>query len=171
MATYGVSISIPPPWGDELQSRREDYGDPLAYAIPPHVTLLPPTQVEDEALPAFEEHLRLVGERFAPFEMLLRGTGTFRPISPVVFVQVASGIPWCEMLEQAVRSGPVERELDFPYHPHVTVAHAVAEHHLDEAFEGLAHFEARFEVADFHLYRHGEDSVWRPVADFALTGT
>ena len=41
---------------------------------------------------------------------------------------------------------------------------------LDEAFDGLAHFEARFEVADFHLYRHGEDSVWRPVADFALTG-
>ena len=86
MATYGVSLAVPPPWGDELQAQREEYGDPLARAIPPHVTLLPPTVIDDEDIAAFESHLELVGSRFAPFEMLLRGTGTFRPISPVVFV-------------------------------------------------------------------------------------
>jgi 2'-5' RNA ligase len=102
--------------------------------------------------------------------MLLRGTGTFRPISPVVFVQVASGIPWCEMIEQAVRSGPVQRDLEFPYHPHVTVAHAVPEANLDAAFDGLERFEARFTVDEIHLYRHGDDEVWRPSRAFALTG-
>ena len=85
--------------------------------------------------------------------------------------KTARGISGCEQLELAIRRGRWGTDLTFPYHPHVTVAHAVAEHHLDEAFDGLAHFEARFEVAYFHLYRHGEDSVWRPVADFALTGT
>ena len=38
-------------------------------------------------------------------------------------------------------------------------------------FTELAGFDCQFDVADFHLYRHGVDSVWRPVADFALTGT
>lgn len=170
MATYGVSLAVPPPWGDDLQARREEYGDPLARAIPPHVTLLPPTVIDDEDIVAFESHLELVGSRFAPFEMLLRGTGTFRPISPVVFVQVAAGIPWCEMLEQAVRSGPVRRELEFPYHPHVTVAHGVADANLDAAFSGLECFEARFTVDEIHLYRHGDDEVWRPIRAFALTG-
>lgn len=170
MATYGVSIAIPSPWGDELQLCREGYGDPQAHAIPPHVTLLPPTVIEDADLPAFEAHLELVGARFAPFDMLLRGTGTFRPISPVVFVQVAAGIPWCELLEQAVRSGPVHRELEFPYHPHVTVAHALPEANLDQAFAGLEHFEAAFTVGDIHLYVHGDDEVWRPLRAFELAG-
>lgn len=170
MPVYGVAVAIPSPWGEELQARREEYGDPLAYAIPPHVTLLPPTSIQDADLPEFERHLELVGERFAPFDILLRGTGTFRPISPVVFVQVAAGIPWCELLEQAVRSGPVERELEFPYHPHVTIAHAVADDRLDDAFDSLADFQARFTVDEIHLYRHGDDEVWRPIRAFALTG-
>lgn len=170
MPVYGVAVAIPSPWGEELQARRAEYGDPLAYAIPPHVTLLPPTSIQDADLPEFERHLELVGERFAPFDILLRGTGTFRPISPVVFVQVAAGIPWCELLEQAVRSGPVERELEFPYHPHVTIAHAVADDRLDDAFEGLADFQALFTVDEIHLYRHGNDEVWRPIRAFALTG-
>ena len=74
--------------------------------------------------------------------MVLSGTGTFRPVSPVVFVQVSRGIAHCEALERAVRSGPVERTLDFPYHPHVTVAHHLDEAALDRAFESLARLRA-----------------------------
>ena len=167
MATYGVSISIPPPWGDELQSRREDYGDPLAYAIPPHVTLLPPTQVEDEALPAFEEHLRLVGARFAPFEMLLRGTGTFRPVTRVVFVAVAEGIPGCEEIERRVRRGPLALERTFPFHPHVTVALDLDDAALDEAFTALADYEAVFPVERLSLYEL-QAHHWRVRREFPL---
>ena len=89
---------------------------------------------------AFLEHLRAVTAAAEPFDMVLSGTGTFRPVSPVVFVQVSRGIPSCEALERAVRSGPVERPLDFPYHPHVTVAHHLDEAALDRAFESLADF-------------------------------
>lgn len=169
MATYGVAVAIPSPWGEQLQSFREECGDPMASCIPPHITLLPPTEIADGRLGAFGAHLEDVGRGFAPFDILLRGTGTFRPISPVVFVQVAAGIPWCEMLEQAVRGGPVERELEFPYHPHVTIAHGVGEDDLDRAFDGLAGFEARFTVSGIHLYRQGEDEVWRAIRTFELT--
>ena len=128
MPNHGVAITVPEPWATTLQQAREDFGDPMASAIPPHVTLLPPTAVGDDAMPAFLAHLQVVTSAAEPFEMVLSGTGTFRPVSPVVFVQVSQGIPYCEALERAVRSGPIERTLDFPYHPHVTVAH-----HLDEA--------------------------------------
>jgi 2'-5' RNA ligase len=102
--------------------------------------------------------------------MVLRGTGTFRPISPVVFVQVSGGLAECEVLERAVRRGPLRRKLDFYYHPHVTIAHHVSEESLDRAFEELADFECEFLVREFHLYEHGEDQVWRPVRSFALNG-
>ena len=170
MPTIGVSIAIPAPHGDLLQAKRASFGDPLAESIPTHVTLLGPTVVADKDMPAAVEHLEEVSAISRPFPMKLRGTGTFRPISPVVFVQVSGGLAECEVLERAVRQGPLERHLEFYYHPHVTVAHHVSEENLDRAFTELADFEATFEVAEFHLYEHGADQVWRPVRTFALRG-
>ena len=170
MAVHGVSIAVPEPWGSQLQQHREDVGDPMARAIPPHITLMPPTEVSATELPDFTRHLETVVQAHGPFTVRLRGTGTFRPVSPVVFVQVSQGIPMCEQLEQAVRRGPVTRDLEFPYHPHVTIAHHVPESALDRAFDQLAGFDARFEVGEIHLYEHGTDGVWRPVRGFRLSG-
>ena len=170
MPTIGVSIAIPSPHAEMLQAKRASFGDPLADSIPTHVTLLPPTQVDEGELPAVVEHLESVAEEGHAFPMVLRGTGTFRPISPVVFVQVSGGLAECEILEKAVRRGPLERELEFYYHPHVTVAHHVSDDNLDRAFTELAGFECTFDVAQFHLYVHGDDRVWRPVQSFALNG-
>jgi 2'-5' RNA ligase len=168
--TIGVSIAIPEPHGDELQVRRAAFGDPMAWSIPAHVTLLPPTVTDAETLEKFTTHLEEVSARTEPFSMVLRGTGTFRPVSPVVFVQVSRGIAECEMLERAVRSGPVDRIVEFHYHPHVTVAQDVPDASLDLAFRELADFEAEFTVDEVHLYEHGSDAVWRPVRAFSLLG-
>lgn len=140
----------------------------MARAVPPHITILPPTQVEAELRSELEKHLTWVCEEVAPFEILLRGTGTFRPVSPVVFVQLATGIAQCESLESAVRAGPLERALDFNYHPHVTIAHNLPDDALDHAFTTLGLYEARFTAAAVHLYEHGDDEVWRPVREFAF---
>lgn len=170
MAVHGVSIAVPEPWGSELQRCREEVGDPMARAIPPHITLMPPTEIPAEQLDMFCQHLQAIAAQKGPFTMRLRGTGTFRPVSPVVFVQVAQGIPMCERLEHAVRRGPVIRDLEFPYHPHVTVAHAIEDAGLDRAFDELAGFDAAFDVTEFHLYEHGGDGVWRPMTGFELSG-
>lgn len=173
MKTVGVSIAVPEPYFSALQQMRRDVGDPQAEAVPPHVTLMPPTDLGQSAettLEALSAHLREVAARTQPFEMILRGTGTFRPVSPVVFVQLAQGVSSCELLEAAVRSGPVERPLEFRYHPHVTIAHHLDEDALDRAFEENKHFEASFVVDAFHLYLQDEDGVWAPVERFALEG-
>lgn len=163
----GVAIAIPEPWGAELEGWRASFGDPLASAIPAHITLLPPTRIPDADLADVELHLSGAATDVVPFPVLLRGTGTFRPVSPVVFVSLASGISGCEALEQRVRSGPLARELEFPYHPHVTVAHDLPDPTLDEAFRALEDFEATFTVTDFVLYVH-VDGAWTPRTTFRL---
>ena len=65
-----------------------------------------------------------------------------------------------------MRSGPLQRDLSFPYHPHVTVAHEVTEAQLDRAFEELGSYDARFRVWGFTLFERGKDNVWRPQRDF-----
>ncbi|WP_329335545.1 2'-5' RNA ligase family protein [Streptomyces sp. NBC_00663] len=171
--TIGVSIAVPEPHGSQLQQLRAGFGDAAAHGIPTHVTLLPPTEVDDDALPAIEAHLTEVAAAGRAFPMRLSGTGTFRPLSPVVFVQVAEGAEACTWLQKQVRdaSGPVARELQFPYHPHVTVAHGIDEAAMDRAYEELADYEARWPCTGFALYEQGPDGVWRKLREYAFGGT
>lgn len=164
----GVALEVPEPFGPQLQAARAAFGDPLAPAIPPHVTLLGPTVVDVADVAKVDDHLAAVGRAHRPFTVHLRGTGSFRPVSDVVFVQVVQGISECERLERSVRSGPLLQELRFNYHPHVTVAHDVPDDALDRAFAELASFEARYRVAALQVYEHGDDGVWRPVRAFPL---
>lgn len=168
--TIGVAIAIPEPFGGLLQRWREHFGDPMAHAIPTHLTLLPPITIPDVELEKIDEHLCDAAAAQRPFPISLRGAATFRPVSPVVFVRVALGVGDCERLEQRVRSGPLDRPLQFPYHPHVTVAHDLPDTVLDAAFEALTGYSADFTVSGFSLYEHGRDGVWRPQRDYAMGG-
>ena len=164
---------IPAPHGRAAPGQR---GPPSATrwrgSIPTHVTLLPPTEIADDDMDGVPSPTcETVSAGAQPFDMVLRGTGTFRPVSPVVFVQVSGGLA---ELRGARAGHPLgarwSAHLDFHYHPHVTVAHHVDERNLDRAFDELADFECTFEVGAFHLYEHGDDGVWRPVRSFALRG-
>jgi 2'-5' RNA ligase len=168
--TIGVAIPVPEPFGAELQGWRRAFGDPLAGAIPPHITLLPPTVVPMGELPTIEKHLAEVAAAGEPFRVRLRGSATFRPVSPVVFVALAEGISACEMLSKAARTGPLPVELTYPYHPHVTVAQDLPDDVLDRAFAQLADYAEDFSVTAFSLYEHGADQVWRPRRSFSLDG-
>lgn len=166
----GVALPVPEPWGAHVQQLRVGYGEARARHIPTHVTLLPPTPLDDDGLAGLRAHLREVAGRHAPFDVILRGTGTFRPVSDVVFVQVAQGVSSCEQLERSIRSGPVSRSLDFPYHPHVTLAHDLPAPVLDRAFADLAGFSCTFRAQRFSLYGRDGDEVWTPLEDYDLTG-
>ena len=167
----GVAIDVPEPWGSALTCRRAEAGDPQAAYTPAHVTLLGPTEVATDVLPAVEKHLEAVASAQAPFTIKLRGTGTFRPITEVVFVTLAVGISECELLAEtiAVAEG-VHRDARFPYHPHVTVAQDVPSAALDAVFDDLAGFSATFPVSSFTLFSHGGEGPWRPRRDFPLGG-
>ena len=168
MPTIGVALSIPEPWATELQDYRTSVGDTTAAMIPTHITLVPPTEVTDADLNEIEKHLEDVASEFDAFSVHLRGTGTFRPVSPVVFVTVVEGISSCEQLAATVRRGPLDVDIAFPYHPHVTVAHHLSDDLLDRAFGELAGFECEFAVESFHLYVHDDVVGWQPTRDFPL---
>ncbi len=168
--TVGVSLPVPEPWGAQLQQARTSYGEARAAHIPTHVTLLPPTAAAASDLEALVEHVDRVAREHPPFPIVLRGTGTFRPVSLVVYLALAVGVSSCEQLQSAVRNGPVSRRLEFPYHPHVTVAHDLEPQVLDRAFEELAGFSASFVADRIACYAHEGDGQWREVTSHTLRG-
>jgi 2'-5' RNA ligase len=169
MPTIGVSLAVPEPWGTRLQEFRVANGDSQGSAIPSHITLVPPVQVEDDQLPEVSRHLASVAAGTAAYGVHLRGSGTFRPVSPVVFVNLVEGISQTEQLATHCRRGPLAIRLEFPYHPHVTVAHLSDDALLDRAFSELAEFDCAFTVDAFHLYVHDPGRGWQRACDFALT--
>jgi 2'-5' RNA ligase len=169
--TIGVAIDIPEPWGSQLTMRRAAAGDPQAAHVPAHLTLLGPTEVAPDDLDDIDAHLATVAATHPGFTLHLRGTGTFRPVTDVVFVAVAAGISECELLAESVRAAPaIHRPQRFPYHPHVTVAQDVPARQLDRVFAELAGFEARFPVVGYTLFEHCPAGHWRSHRDYVLTG-
>jgi 2'-5' RNA ligase len=166
----GVAIAVPQPHATVLANWRRRVGDPAAELVFPHVTLLPPTPVPAPSMERIEAHLASAARAHAPFVIHLAGTGTFRPTSPVVFVQVATGVADCEQLERAIRCGPLHRPLVYPYHPHVTVAQEIDDAGLDDAYDGLAGFVARFAVEHFVLFSRDAEGRWYPRTEFPLGG-
>ena len=168
MATIGVSIAVPEPWGSRLQDFRVANGDEQGASIPTHITLVPPVEVDPGRMLDVEAHLAGVAATTAPYRIHLRGSGTFRPLSSVVFVSLVEGISSTEQLAEDCRQGPLRVELAYPFHPHVTVAHVDDEVLLDRAFDELAGFDCAFTVGEFHLYVHDDDLGWKATRGYTF---
>ena len=169
-AVLGVVVSVPEPWSQLLVEWRAKCGDPQASLVPPHVTLLPPTEVPVADRTAITAHLADVAAAHPPFDLHLAGTDTFRPVSEVVFLAVARGVAECERIATDVRRGPLARPLSFPYHPHVTVAHDVAPDMLDMASVGLSDLHAEFRVDSFTEFEQLPSGAWAIAREYPLTG-
>lgn len=166
--TIGVAIAVPEPHGSMLRRMRADFGDPQARTVPTHVTLLPPCEVDVDDLDDIRARLDKVAGTVASFPMSLRGTGTFRPISPVVFVALRSGAAETELLADELRKAVAAAPPEFAFHPHVTVGHHLDDAALDHAHEALRDFECSFMVAEFALYLHCDEAGWEPHDRFSL---
>lgn len=165
--TLGVTIELPADIRAELDEARQRYG---AHADDwaSHVTILAPIEADDDVMDGIIEHLAAVAASTRPIPVVLRGTGTFRPVSPVVFIAVVDGIAGCEQLEAAVRSGDLGVEARFPYHPHVTLAHDVPGEVLDRAFAEMAEYEAQFTAQSMALHENVAGR-WQIVREFAFS--
>lgn len=170
-AVIGVVVAVPEPWAQLLVDWRAKVGDPQATLVPPHVTLLPPTEVAASERTMVSAHLARVARSHPPFDMHLSGTGTFSPVSEVVFVSVARGIGNCELIASDVRRGPLARSLAFPYHPHVTVAHDVPGDMLELAYSGLADLSVEFRVEHFTEFEQTPGGAWVVAREYPLTGS
>lgn len=157
----GVVVDLPDPVAGPLRAVRAEVGDQDGVSIHPHVTLLPPRWIGRPTLAAATRHLCTVAAGATPFRVDLAGTGTFRPVSPVVFVRVTGPLDRLSALQSAVCSGPLDGELAYAFHPHVTVAHRLDDEALDRAAKLLADYEGSFVVDSFVVYEQELDGTWR----------
>ena len=165
----GVALLLDPPLAAEVDGLRKALGDPSLGAMAPHITLVPPVNVREDALGGAERVLREAAQSLdRPLQLSLGPVATFAPVSPVVYLAVGGpGARGLDHLHEAVLSGPLARSARFEWVPHVTLcAEATPE-------------VARAAVVAFGCYRGTahvdrvvlmEESArrWQPLADACL---
>ncbi|MGB3827184.1 MAG: 2'-5' RNA ligase family protein [Ornithinimicrobium sp.] len=159
--TVGVVLLIPDPLGSQVVRLRARLGDVLGMAIPAHVTLLPPTVVDAQCYEEFQQHLARVAGEHRPVRIEVVGTGTFRPVSEVVFLAIDGGAQACTELNAAVCAGPVSSPSAFPFHPHITLAHDLVPEVLDQVAADHREVRETFTVPRMCLYELDDEHGWQ----------
>lgn len=164
--TLGLSIQVPPPFGDLVDTARAGY-EPGHHRMPAHITLIAPFDADDDVVPDILGHCHRVAAAHEPFTVALRGSATFAPVSPVAFVEVAEGARECGSLAADLATGPLAFPARFAYHPHVTIAHADDPDVIARAMADFADASAAFEVTALRVSEH-LDGGWVPIVDVPL---
>ncbi|GGG42592.1 phosphoesterase [Kocuria dechangensis] len=164
----GVVIELPEPVGRELQDWRASFGDPASYVVPAHITLMIAPQQASWA--EVVERVRSVARDWTPFRLEINGTGTFRPVTPVVYLRIEQGEEQCRALHEALHQERLVSASPFDFHPHVTIAQSVAEEDLDRAQSLLRTYRAGFLVDRIGLYELDGNGVWQIREEFPFEG-
>jgi 2'-5' RNA ligase len=172
----GVALLLPPVVAAEVDGIRRALGDPSLGRIPPHITLVPPVNVRADDLEAAVEVLRRAASRAKPFELTLGPPRSFLPDNPVVYLSVWGFLDRLQALRDAVFTAPLERDLTWPFVPHVTLADNIEPARAKAAVDTLTDYERDVVISAVHLlqervHERGERR-WHVIADvpFALPG-
>lgn len=162
----GVVLRLPEPTGRELQNWRASFEDQSADAVAPHITLMI-TEL-DRPWDELADRVRQALAQQDPFHVEVNGTGTFRPLTPVVYLRIERGREQCTALHAALARHGLVSASPFDYHPHVTLAHGTDDAALDRAQEMLRTYRAGFLVDRVHLYEGDAQGHWHPRQSLAL---
>lgn len=121
----GMIIPLPEPYASELEKITKTHG------IPPHVTIVEPRPVDADQVEAIRAEAEEICSNFSPFVISFGNVGDFRPVSPVVYIEVQRGHEACKELAKRLRFGPLAGEPRFPYYPHITLGTNITNADLD----------------------------------------
>jgi 2'-5' RNA ligase/GNAT superfamily N-acetyltransferase len=169
-----VVLLLPEPVGSAVDVLRRALGADDVERLPSHLTLVPPVNVGDDDMGSGLDLLRDAAERTSPFLLKLGPPRTFLPTNPVLFLEVGGDASPVDKLRDKIFRPPLERNLTWPFHPHVTLLDNGDEAKIRAAVDALA--DVRFEcvIDRVHLLREAnEDGVrsWHPIAEATFGGS
>ena len=138
-----------------------------------HITILPPRYLsipEDQAIQILQREL----PNTDAFDVSLDHVASFYPVTPTVFLEVASAIPRLRELHDRLNRGPLAYKEEWPYAPHLTIVKMPEMGQTDAA---LAEARLRWEryhgpriarIEELTFVREGAQQAWEDLATIGL---
>ncbi|HWR15136.1 MAG TPA: 2'-5' RNA ligase family protein [Terriglobales bacterium] len=159
--------------GQFVENLRAELHPPHAH-LPAHITILPPRRLagtESEAISVLERLCPTV----SAFDVSLGDVENFMPITPTVFIRVAFAAYRLRELHDALNTGALRYNEQWPYMPHLTIVKLdtmeSAASALRIARERWANFHdpRKVKIQELTFVRQGEDcDHWIDIAPVRL---
>jgi 2'-5' RNA ligase/N-acetylglutamate synthase-like GNAT family acetyltransferase len=158
-----VALLIGAPVADEIDGIRRALGSNQLERIPPHVTLIPPTNVAEDALDSAERTVREAAGKFEPVRLTLGPPDTFPDNQSVLFLTVQAAPPLTE-LRATLLGGPFagRDRTDRAFVAHVTLDSRREPFVDDRMLRELAGYATSAEVATLALLEQDQSASLRP---------
>ena len=166
----GVVLLVPPPADAEIDALRKALGDPSLGRIPPHLTLVPPVNANDERMDEAWVLVRRAASACSALRLTLGPPATFLPVNPVLYLAVGGDVDELHGLRDAVFAPPLDRPLDHEFVPHVTLADGIDPDVVGAALVALAAYETSVTIEWLHILEEREGRLWEPIAAAPLAG-
>ena len=171
-----IAILLPQPISAHVKSEQQfladHFGPRHALRTPPHITLIPPLEVNDEDIKKIVSIGKEIATQTQCFKLELNGYGAFKP--RVVFIKLIENIMlnnlyqlWRKNIEQQAPH-LLERYPDRSYHPHLTLAHRdVTPQQFDNIWKWykVKSFESVIEITGCWMLKHSS-SGWAKEQEF-----
>jgi 2'-5' RNA ligase/ribosomal protein S18 acetylase RimI-like enzyme len=162
----------------EINGLRKALGSAEVARIGPHITVVPPVNLDPSSIDEAVEWVRAVSAGVGPLPTEIGPAATFFPPNPVVYLAV-TGAPEVlgalADLDERLASGPLQpprRRPKRPFVPHVTINQRVVDPGtIPAALASLAGYRAQFVFERVTVIRfHEAERRWLPIAEAALAG-
>jgi 2'-5' RNA ligase/GNAT superfamily N-acetyltransferase len=167
-----VALVVPEPHRTEIDGLRRALGGDLER-IAPHITVVPPINVRDEAMDEAVAILRgAAAELAGPLELGVGPGDTFMPVNRVVYLAVdgvEKQLGALDSLRAGALSGVLARDEDRPFVPRVTLSNRVDTEHIPAALRSTAGYrvEVAFDAVDLLAF-DTDARRWSTIADIPL---
>jgi 2'-5' RNA ligase/GNAT superfamily N-acetyltransferase len=170
-----VALVVTGPVAQEIDGIRRALGARALTRIPPHLTLVPPVNVAEDAVTAAVDDVRQAAEGTGPIRLGLGPPGTFWPAAPVVYLRVLDlpGAPGAldeiAALRRRLLAGPLARPDDRAFVPHVTLDQSIDPARIPHVLAALADYRQELTLGQVTTLDFDPSTKrWRALATAAL---
>jgi len=158
------ALLIPEPFAREIDGLRRAMGESLER-VPPHVTIIPPVNVREEAVGEVLSLHRHAAATITPIAVTLGPATTFHPVNPVVYLDVTGAdVALVRSLRTALSVGVLDRPADHEFVPHATIVESTTPERIDAALVALADYRVDVTFESVHVLQE-QDRQWHPIAE------
>jgi 2'-5' RNA ligase len=160
-----------------LDDLRRSLGVDDVERLPPHITLVPPSDRPAQDVEEAWPQLMGLAAGTDPLHLVLGPGASFQPRTPTIHLAVGGTEDQLDRLTQLrerLLTWPLARTPRWPFVPHVTLCEDAPAELIAATLPTLAHIGFEVDITAVHLLEHlprpqGGRRWWRPVAEAPLT--
>jgi 2'-5' RNA ligase len=135
--------------------------------VPPHITLVPPTNLHPREIDAEIYRLRVLASETAPYVVEVGPAGTFLPVSSVLYLSVlGGGVEQLAALQKRLVSSKLYKANSRPFVPHVTLLEPVDQRDAEAALQVMKAPLFEHRATSFEMMVSPSQGYWEVSSDF-----